>query len=135
MPDTQLTIFTDGGARGNPGPAGIGFVIKSGDTVVRTGKEYIGHATNNQAEYKAVLAALTQAKQLGAQEIDVYADSELVVNQLSRKAKIKNENLGSLFVQIWNLLMHFKRVSFHHIPREQNSAADSLVNQAIDQAL
>ncbi len=135
MPYTRLTIYTDGGARGNPGPAGIGYVIKSGDKIIREGKEYIGRATNNQAEYKAVLAALQQAKQLGVQEIEVYTDSELVVNQLSRKARIKNQSLGLIFVQIWNLAVRFKRVSFHHIPREKNTEADKLVNQAIDQAL
>jgi ribonuclease HI len=128
----KLEIYTDGGARGNPGPAGIGVVIWQGNELVGTYSKYIGKATNNQAEYKAVVFALEQAKRLKAQELDFYMDSEIAVNQLNRKFKIKNNELGSLFVKAWNMMIGFKSVKFHHIPREKNKEADKLVNKAID---
>ena len=128
----KLEIYTDGGARGNPGPAGIGVVIWNGNELVGTYSKYIGEATNNQAEYEAVLLGLQQAKRLKAVELDFYMDSQLAVNQLNRKFKIKNSDLGSLFVKAWNMMIGFKAVKFHHIPREKNKEADKLVNQAID---
>ncbi|MFA5052215.1 MAG: ribonuclease HI family protein [Patescibacteria group bacterium] len=129
----HLEIYTDGGARGNPGPAGIGVVIWSGHSLIGTYKRYIGEATNNQAEYQAVLLGLEQAQRMGAEELEFYLDSELLVGQLSRKFKIKNPELGSLFVKAWNIMLGFKKVSFQHIPREKNHEADKLVNQAIDE--
>ncbi|MDD5039733.1 MAG: ribonuclease HI family protein [Patescibacteria group bacterium] len=132
MKHEKLEIFTDGGARGNPGPAGIGVVIWHGHSLVGTYAKYIGEATNNQAEYQAVLLALEQAKRIGARELDVYMDSDLAVNQLNRKFKIKDPVLGTLFVKAWNMMVGFKRVTFHHVPREKNHEADKLVNQAID---
>ncbi|MDP2683903.1 MAG: ribonuclease HI family protein [bacterium] len=128
----RLEIYTDGGARGNPGPAGIGVVIWSDNKLVSRHKEFIGHATNNQAEYRAAILGLQEAKKLGAKELVFYLDSELVVNQLSRKFKIKDTDLGSLFVKAWNLIIGFQSVDFLHIPREKNKEADKLVNQAID---
>jgi len=133
MNKERLEIYTDGGARGNPGPAGIGVVIWRDNELIGRYKEYIGEATNNQAEYKAAILGLQQAKKLGAKELVFYMDSELVVNQLDRKYKIKDPKLGSLFVQAWNLILHFKSVEFLHIPREKNKEADKLVNQAIDE--
>lgn len=131
----KLEIFTDGGARGNPGPAGIGVVIWSDKTLIGTYKRFIGEATNNQAEYQAVILGLEQAKRIGAQELDFNLDSELLVGQLSRQFKIKNPELGTLFVKAWNLMLGFKKVNFRHIPREKNHEADKLVNQAIDENL
>ena len=128
----HLEIYTDGGARGNPGPAGIGVAIWDGNKLVGTYSKYIGKATNNQAEYQAVVFALEQAKRLKVEEVDIYMDSEVAVNQLNRKFKIKNQELGSLFVRAWNLMIGFKSVKFHYIPREENRGADKLVNQAID---
>jgi len=128
----KLEIYTDGGARGNPGPAGIGVVIWQGNELVGTYSKYIGKATNNQAEYKAVIFALEQAKRLKALELNIYMDSELAVNQLNRKFKIKNGELGLLFVKAWNMMIGFESVKFHHIPREKNREADKLVNKAID---
>jgi len=129
----KLIIYTDGGARGNPGPGGIGAVIydenKSKLTEI---SEYIGHATNNQAEYKAVIAALVKAKELGAVELEFYLDSELVVKQLKREYRVKNQDLAPLFLKIYNLEMDFKKISFKHIPREMNKEADALANQAMD---
>lgn len=132
MPYKHLEIYTDGGSRGNPGPAGIGVAIWQGNNLVGTYSKYIGEATNNQAEYKAVIFALEQAKRLKAENLDFYMDSEIAVNQLNRKYKIKNQELGSLFVRAWNLMIGFKKVQFHHIPREENRGADKLVNDAID---
>jgi len=129
----KAVLHTDGGARGNPGPAGIGVVLKYGDQIL-TYKKYIGHATNNQAEYQAVILGLEKAKEIGASEVDVYLDSELVQQQLSQRYKVKNPDLGVLFVKVWNLAMSFKKVKYIHIYREDNKMADKLVNQAIDQA-
>lgn len=131
MPN-KATLYTDGGARGNPGPAGIGVVLKS-DNKQLTFKKYIGEATNNQAEYQAVIFGLQKAKELGAQEVDVFLDSELVQQQLSQKYKIKNPDLGPLFVKVWNLAVGFKKVKYVHIRRSDNKLADKLVNEAIDE--
>jgi ribonuclease HI len=126
----KLKIFTDGGARGNPGPGGIGVVIKYDDKVLEFSK-FIGNSTNNQAEYKAVILALEEAKKIKAKEIDFYLDSELVVNQLNKKYKIKNQDLSLLFIQIWNLSSNFNKITYTHIKREQNKEADKLVNKAL----
>lgn len=128
------TIYTDGGARGNPGPAGIGVVIRVGEKVYHF-KRFIGHATNNQAEYRAVLLAMEEAKKLGLEELHYVLDSELVVRQLRQEYKVKDAELGKLFVKIWNLSHGFEKITYHHVPREQNREADRLVNEAIDAAV
>lgn len=135
MKNHQLTIFTDGGARGNPGPAGIGAVIldEQGNSLEEI-SQYIGQATNNQAEYRALIAALSSAKQLGGSEIEVFLDSELVVKQMNREYKVKDKELASLFVSAYNLTLGFKKVIFKHVRREQNRLADKLVNLALDKA-
>jgi ribonuclease HI len=132
----KLTIFTDGGSRGNPGPAGIGCVIldEQGNAVAEV-SEYIGETTNNQAEYRALLAGLTKAKELGAKEIDAFLDSELVVKQLNREYRVKDKDLAPLFVKVYNLTLGFKKIAFNHIRREKNELADELVNQALDKAV
>lgn len=131
----KFIIYTDGGARGNPGPGGIGVVIyDQAKKIVGEYSEYIGVATNNQAEYQAVILALTKAKALGASEIDFFLDSELVVSQLNGDYKVKDRALGSLFVKIWNLAQNFRKISYYHVPREKNRAADKLVNEALDEA-
>jgi len=132
----KVSIHTDGGARGNPGPAGIGVVIadEAGKTV-KTVHKYIGEATNNQAEYEAVWVGLQAAKEFNAREVDFFLDSELVVEQMNRNYKIKNEALGKMFIKIWNLSQDFSRVTYTHVPRERNKLADQLVNQAIDEHL
>jgi len=133
---SKLIIYTDGGARGNPGPAGIGAVLKDENSqTVATISEHIGEATNNQAEYKAVIAAINKAKDLCAQELEFILDSELVVKQLNREYKVKNGDLAPLFVQIYNAALGFKKVTFRHVPREQNKEADKLVNQALDKIM
>lgn len=137
---TQFRIYTDGGARGNPGSAGIGGVIQKYDEssgayhTVQTIKAYIGETTNNQAEYQALLKTLTAAHNAGAQEVECLLDSELVVKQLNHEYKVKDQNLAPLFLKIWNLSQGFRKVTFKHIRREQNKEADRLVNEAIDEA-
>jgi ribonuclease HI len=133
MSEKKFIIYTDGGARGNPGPAGIGVVIYDEQKqVIDKLSEYLGVATNNQAEYKAVVAAFKKAKELGATELDFYLDSELVVKQLKREYKVKNKDLAPLFLEIHNLSLSFKKISYTHIPRELNKVADALANEAMD---
>lgn len=133
MKHAKLIIYTDGGARGNPGPAGIGVVVcDANKKVVAEVSRYIGETTNNQAEYQAVLAGIKKAKDLGATEVIFYLDSELVVKQLNREYKVKNKELAPWFVKIYNATLDFKKVSFHHIRRELNKEADKLANEAMD---
>lgn len=132
---TKLRIYSDGGARGNPGPSGIGAVLKNenNETIAEI-SEFIGNGTNNQAEYRALLAGLEKAKELGAEELDLFLDSELVVKQLKREYKVKNPDLASLFVKAHNLVLNFKKVTYTHIRRELNAEADALANLAMDKA-
>jgi len=136
----DFIVYTDGGARGNPGPAGIGFVItdESGKVLKKAGK-YIGEATNNIAEYEALVTALAELKKVVPKEkrktanIEVRMDSELLVRQLSGEYQIKEEPLQLKFMKVWNLrVSEFPNMSFVHVRREHNSDADALVNQALD---
>lgn len=141
----EFRIYTDGGARGNPGPAGIGVVIEgydhSGLLIKKEFKEFIGEATNNEAEYKAVIFALRKLKQLIGRakskmaKLKIYVDSELLAKQLNGKYKIKDKNLQPLFLEIWNLKQDFNEVAIENIPREKNKGADKLVNQVLNQKL
>ena len=133
----KLVINTDGGARGNPGPAGIGVVIQTVDRkVLKKFGKYLGKdKTNNQAEYTAVIEALQAARELGGTHLEFKMDSELAVRQLNHVYKVKNKNLQGLFLQAKNLQTEFSHVTFTHIPRTQNTAADKLVNEAIDKAI
>ncbi|MBI2410726.1 MAG: ribonuclease HI family protein [Candidatus Kerfeldbacteria bacterium] len=131
----NVKIFTDGGARGNPGPAGIGGIVyDDAGSVLAQVSEYIGTATNNQAEYTALWKTLSTAKNIGAQTVDCYLDSELVVKQMNREYRVKDQHLAKIFLQIHQLISTMGAVKFFHIPRERNAAADALVNQAIDRA-
>lgn len=132
----KVKIYSDGGARGNPGPAGCGVVILDEEgKVLGKHKKYLGEATNNIAEYSGVVLGLEEARKMGAEEIEYFLDSELAVKQLKREFRVKNEELGKLFIKIHNLSLNFKKISFSHIPREMNSLADSLANQAMDEGL
>ena len=138
---TKITIYTDGGARGNPGPSAIGAVINLAGEIKKYG-QYIGEATNNEAEYQAVIFTLKKLKQLigkgktkSEAEVEVHLDSELLVSQLNGEYKIKEKNLQQLFLEVWNLKQDFKSVGFKYIPREDNRGADKLVNQALDKEL
>lgn len=131
----KITIFSDGGARGNPGPAGIGCVIQTQDLFKIS--KYIGEATNNQAEYQAVIEALKWVKDNRDKqedlEIEFFLDSELVVEQLNQRYKLKNEGLKPLFWQVRELILQLGgKVTFKYISREKNKEADKLVNLAID---
>ena len=131
-------INTDGGARGNPGQAGIGVVIADGvGHIIGRHKKYIGEATNNCAEYKALILALTEASTLNPQPstLEIRMDSELIVRQMQGRYKIKEPALKLLAAEVLKLRNQFKNVTFHHVPREQNKEADKLVNEAIDAAI
>lgn len=130
----KLVIHVDGGARGNPGPAGLGVYIQDeeGNVLLRHSRYLGDDLTNNQAEYMAVVDGLVHAQALGADEVEMYMDSELVVKQLNHEYKVKNEELAKLFVRVWNMITSFKKTKFIHVPREKNLEADKLVNEAID---
>lgn len=129
----KLIINTDGGSRGNPGPAGIGVVIKNeaGKVLFEKGK-CIGNTTNNQAEYQAVVWAMEKAEELGGTELEFRLDSELVVKQLKGEYKVKDAGLAQQFLKIFNLRNKFKTISFRHVRRELNVQADAMVNEALD---
>jgi ribonuclease HI len=132
----NLIIYTDGGARGNPGPAGAGVVFcDASGKIVKTFKKSLGERTNNQAEYEAVILALEEAVNLGVKTLKFYLDSELVVRQLNGQYKVKNQDLMPLVQKVLKLMNKFSQVTFSHIPREKNAKADKLVNQAIDEAV
>ncbi len=136
MSYTAVTIFTDGGSRGNPGPSASGVYSKE----LGEFKRYLGTATNNQAEYMAVVIAMEEAVKYKQEhpeleEINFFLDSELIVKQMKREYKVKNKELQKLFVKVYNLTTQFKKVTFTHVPRAQNKEADRLVNEAIDEAL
>lgn len=133
MSTKKLITYTDGGARGNPGPAAIGVVILDDErNEIESFGKYIGHKTNNQAEYGALLAAVERARDLGATEVVCYLDSELVVKQMNREYKVKNQALANIFVKIWNIGIGFDRITYKHVRREKNTAADAEVNKALD---
>lgn len=128
----KATLHTDGGARGNPGPAGIGAVLNiDGDK--SEFKKYIGETTNNQAEYQALILGLEKALEAKVEEIECFLDSELVVKQLNREYKVKNPDIAKVFVKVWNLAQQFKKINFKHVFRADNKDADRLVNEAIDE--
>ena len=131
----KIKIYTDGGARGNPGPSGIGVVVQDEHgLVIGRHKKFIGNATNNVAEYKALLLGILEAKKIGADEVLIYMDSELVVKQMKREYKIKEPTLQILAKEAFSYLKDFSLVKFNHIRREFNKEADALVNEAIDEA-
>jgi ribonuclease HI len=133
----KIVMYTDGGSRGNPGPAALGVFI---ETLDRRFGEYLGTKTNNEAEYAAIAAGLRKIKALVGKDrakrcrIDCRMDSELACRQLNHVYKIENAKLQPLFLDIWNLSLDFGEVTFAHIPREQNTVADAEVNKAMDEA-
>ena len=137
----KFLIHTDGGARGNPGPAAIGIVIEGGSVGKKEYGEYIGEATNNEAEYKAVIFALKKLKHLigntesKTTDAEVVLDSELIERQLKGEYKIKEKNLQNYFVEVWNLKSDFGSVSFRHVGREENADADRIVNQGLGRGM
>ncbi|QQG42618.1 MAG: ribonuclease HI family protein [Candidatus Giovannonibacteria bacterium] len=140
MPKSEkLIVYTDGGSRGNPGPAALGVVISDEKgRVIKECGEKIGIKTNNEAEYAAVIFALKKIKALFGKEktkkmeVNFKMDSEFVMRQLNGEYKVEEEKLFPLFIFVWNLKMDFAKVTFSHVRREQNKAADRLVNMALD---
>jgi ribonuclease HI len=131
----KLVLHVDGGARGNPGPAAIGVLVEDASgQVLDELAERIGVATNNVAEYRAVLRALERAHELGASEVEVIGDSELVARQLAGVYKVKHPALRPLYDQAIAALQDFDRWSIRSVPRAQNAEADALVNAALDRA-
>ncbi len=129
----SLTLQADGGARGNPGPAGAGAVLYDAEgREVAALSRFLGRATNNEAEYQALLMGLAEAQRLGAGELTVKLDSELIVRQLQGRYKVKAPGLKPLFAEAQRLLQPFAKVTIMHVPRAQNARADELANQAMD---
>ena len=135
----KITIFTDGGARGNPGPAGGGAVIVSDGKVLKEISQFLGEKTNNFAEYEAVIVGLQTLKKLFSTaklksfDIEVKLDSQLVAEQLSGRYRVKEESLFSQFIKVHNMqVKDFPRIKFTYIPREKNKEADRLANEAMD---
>jgi probable phosphoglycerate mutase len=129
----KATLWTDGGARGNPGPAAYGYVLEAEDgTVLASHGEAIGTATNNVAEYRALIAGLEKAAELVVDELEVVSDSELLVKQMRGEYKVKNENLRGLFEQASVLADRLRSVRYTAVRREHNELADRLVNEALD---
>ncbi len=129
----KAKLFTDGGARGNPGPAAYGYVLEAEDGTVLAAKgERIGVATNNVAEYRALIAGLEKALELSVPEIEVVSDSELLVKQMTGEYRVKNAALQDLSIQASRLARQIGKVSYTAVRREHNELADRLVNEALD---
>ncbi|AUX07729.1 ribonuclease HI [Halalkaliarchaeum desulfuricum] len=125
-------VYFDGASRGNPGPAAVGWVLVTSDGIVAEGGERIGEATNNQAEYRALIRALEAARDYGFDEVDVRGDSELIVKQVRGEWDANDPRLRELRVRVRELLSSFDRWSIAHVPREINDRADELANEALD---
>jgi len=132
----KAKLFTDGGSRGNPGPAAYAFVLEAEDgTVLDARGEPIGVATNNVAEYSALVAGLERAVEVGIDELEVVSDSELLVKQMRGEYRVKNRALQELFLEASRLARRIDRVTYTAVRREHNELADSLVNEALDRAV
>jgi ribonuclease HI len=131
----KLTVNVDGGARGNPGPAAIGVVVRNDDgAIVEAVGETIGHTTNNVAEYRALLRGIELASAHGADEVELIGDSELIVRQIEGRYKVKHEDMKELHAKAKEMLAGFDSWSIRHVKRAQNADADKLVNEALDNA-
>lgn len=131
-------LYTDGGSRGNPGPAALGVYL---ETLGKEYGEFLGEKTNNEAEYMAIISGLKKMKALlgkaraKASRLECRMDSELAMKQLTHQYKVEKEHIQKLCFEVWNLALDFGRVDFVHVPREQNKVADRMVNDALDRAL
>ncbi|MBI4982072.1 MAG: ribonuclease HI family protein [Candidatus Omnitrophica bacterium] len=132
---SELEIYIDGASKGNPGPSGVGVVICHNGEIVKKISNYIGEATNNVAEYTALIHALQESLILRARKIKVYTDSELLYRQLKKVYRVKNENIQILYKQVEHLLTGFELFSINHVPRENNKEADKLATLAVKNAL
>lgn len=130
----KLLLYTDGGSRNNPGPAATGFVLKDENgQVLKKGGRFLGLATNNEAEYQALIEGLKVAKEFSPQHLDCFLDSSLVVNQLNGKFKIKEARLRELIFEVKKLEPGFESIRYQYIPREKNKEADAIVNEILDE--
>ncbi len=135
--ECDVVIHSDGGSRGNPGPAAAGVVIERGNKTKKY-SEYLGKKTNNEAEYEALIFGLKKSKQLVGKKkskmtvVKCFLDSELVVKQLNHEYKLKEQRIQKYFIEIWNLMLDFRQVSFQHVERGLNKQADTLANEALD---
>ena len=135
MPEQRLRVNVDGGARGNPGPAAIAAVVQGSDgELLEERSETIGEATNNVAEYRALLLGIERAAALGAGSVELIGDSELIVRQVKGEYKVKDETLSALHTKVIAALAGFDEWSISHVRRERNAEADRLVNEALDGA-
>ena len=135
MKGKKVVLYTDGGSRGNPGPSGIGVVVlDSKKKKIKEISKYIGEATNNIAEYSALVCGLEEAATLGASDVVVFMDSELLAKQLSGEYRVKDGNIRPLFEKALGILKNFSSFEIKHIAREKNKEADKLVNKAINLA-
>jgi ribonuclease HI len=135
LKNKKLFLYTDGGSRGNPGPSGIGVVVLDAKRKkIREVSKYIGETTNNVAEYSALVCGLEEAAALGADEIIVYIDSELLAKQLNGEYRVRDENMKVLFEKALGALKNFGSFEIKHIAREKNKEADRLANKAINLA-
>jgi len=131
----KAKLSTDGGARGNPGPAAYGYVLETEDgTILDARGQRIGHATNNVAEYRALIAGLEAALSHGVTELDVVSDSELLVKQMQGEYRVKNPGLQPLYQDARRMVQRIGHVTFEHVRRELNKEADRLCNEAMDEA-
>lgn len=129
----RLKLYADGGSRGNPGPSAGGFVLLDmNDQILHESGKYLGITTNNQAEYHSLKGGLEAALKMGAKEVQVYMDSQLVVNQMKGSYKVKNRDLWPIYEAIKELTTKFSKVTFAHVPRELNKLADAMVNKTLD---
>ena len=131
----KIKIYTDGAPRGNPGKAGAGAVVYKDNKELFSLRKFLGIKTNNYAEYMALICALqelTKTNEYKKAKVEVYADSKLLIEQANGNWKVKNENIKPLFAELMNLVKEFRDISFTHIPRAENSKADALANEAID---
>ena len=129
----SIKLYSDGGSRGNPGPSASGYVLlQQDDTVIKKTGVYLGITTNNQAEYQSLKFGLEEARKMGAQEVDVFMDSLLVINQMKGIFKVRNRDLWPIHEAIKELAQHFKKITYTHVPRELNKLADAEVNETLD---
>ncbi len=131
----MYTLLFDGASRGNPGPASCGFVVYRGDEKVESRGEFLGITTNNVAEYRGLIRGLEYLVRMGAKEVTIYSDSQLVVKQIKGEYKVKSSHLKSLHQQAMNLLKKFEKADIFYHPRGKNSEADRLANMALDRVL
>jgi ribonuclease HI len=130
---TRAILRSDGGARGNPGPGGAGFVVEANDAVICRAGRFLGEVTNNVAEYEALIWGLENVAALGFSAVDVYADSELMVKQLNGAYRVKSQRLKPLYKRAMALVSGFASVVIRHVRREDNALADAMANEAMDE--